>query len=113
MGNDEKAKKMIEVFKTKTVDSAIKGFTIEQNDEITNKVRAYLDSLPKEELVSIQLFLKTLLNYCYEGRLFKEELNEDDKEKITKLEDKEKFLLKESIIYFYGRLLIGNDMDIL
>ena len=83
------------------------------NDEITNKVRAYLDSLPKEELVSIQLFLKTLLNYCYEGRLFKEELNEDDKERIAKLEDKEKFLLKESIIYFYGRLLIDNDMDIL
>ena len=45
MGNDEKAKKMIDVFKEKTVDSAIKGFTIEQNDEITNKVRAYLDSI--------------------------------------------------------------------
>lgn len=113
MGNDEKVKKMIDVFKMKTVDSAIKGFTIEQNDEITNKVRAYLDSLPKEELVNIQLFLKTLLNYCYEGRLLEEELNEDDKKRITELEDKEKFLLKESIIYFYGRLLIDSDMDIL
>ena len=61
----DKIEKMINAFKTKTVDSAIIGFTIENNDNITNKVRKYLDSLPEEELISIQNYLKNLLNYCY------------------------------------------------
>ena len=111
--DNEKINKMISAFKNMNVKSAIDGFTIEQNDDITNKVREYLDSLSEDELVRIQNFLKTLLNYCYDGKLFDEELNEEDMEKIRELDDKKKFLLKESIIYFYGRLLISSDISIL
>ena len=113
MRENEKIEKMIDVFKKRTVDSAIEGLTIEHNNDITDKVREYLDALPMEDLVSVQLFLKTLLNYCYGGRLFVEESNEEDSDKIAILGDKEKFLLKESIIYFYGRLQIDYDIDIL
>ena len=87
MDNNEKIKKMIDAFNNKIVESAIEGFTIEQNDEITNKVREYLDSLSEEELVRIQNFLKTLLNYCYDGKLFDEKTNEEDMKKIHDLED--------------------------
>ena len=38
--------KMINVFKNKSVEEAINGFYVEQNDEITNGVRNYLDKLP-------------------------------------------------------------------
>ena len=113
MNENEKIKKIIDGFKSKSVDGAIEGFIIEHNDEITNRVREYLDSLSEEELISIQSFLKTLLNYCYNGKLFVEELDEDNKKKVDELDDKEKFLLKESIIYFYGRLLIPSDISIL
>ncbi len=110
---NENIDKMINAFKNKTIDSAIEGFIIEQNDEITNKVREYLDSLSNEELLSIEEYLKTLLNYCYNGKLFEEELNEEDLNKINKLNEKDLFLLKESIIYFYGRLRIDSDISIL
>ena len=109
----DKIEKMINAFKTKTVDSAIIGFTIEHNDNITNKVRKYLDSLSKEELISIQNYLKNLLNYCYNGTLFPAEIDQEDQNKINNLSKNEKFLLKESIIYFYGRLLISSDISIL
>ena len=110
---NEDINKMINTFKNRTIDSAIEGFTIEQNDEITNSVREYLDSLSDEELISIEEYLKTLLNYCYKGKLFDQELNDEDITKINKLNDKELFLLKESIIYFYGRLKIDSDISIL
>lgn len=110
---NEDINKMINAFKNKTIDSAIEGFIIEQNDEITNKVREYLDSLSDEELLSIEEYLKTLLNYCYKGKLFEEELNEEDLNKIEELNDNDLFLLKESIIYFYGRLRIDSDVSIL
>lgn len=109
----DKIEKMINAFKTKTVDSAIIGFTIENNDNITNEVRKYLDSLPEEELISIQNYLKNLLNYCYNGTLFPAEINQEDQNKINNLSKNEKFLLKESVIYFYGRLLISSDISIL
>lgn len=110
---NEEINKMINAFNNKTIDSAIEGFIIEQNDEITNKVREYLDSLSDEELLSIEEYLKTLLNYCYKGKLFEEELNEEDLNKIEELNDNDLFLLKESIIYFYGRLRIDSDVSIL
>lgn len=110
---NEDINKMINAFKNKTIDSAIEGLIIEQNDEITNKVREYLDSLSDEELLSIEKYLKTLLNYCYKGKLFEEELNEEDLNKIEKLSENDLFLLKESIIYFYGRLRINSDISIL
>ena len=113
MNNEEKSKKIIDAFNTKTIDSAIEGFTIEHNDEITNAVREYLDSLSKEELLSIQRFLEELLNYCYGGKLFVLELNSDKTNKLSNLSEKELFLLKESAIYFYGRLLVPINISIL
>ena len=105
--------KMINVFKNKTVEEAIKGFYVEQNDEITNGVRNYLDKLPEEEVLNIQDFLKSLLNYCYDGKLDNKELDSSDYNKIKSLSDKELFLFKENIIYFYGRLLVKPDISIL
>ena len=52
---------MIEAFKLKTVESAIEGLIVEQNDEITNEVRKYLDGLTKEELIEVKGFLNTLM----------------------------------------------------
>ena len=57
MNEQEKINKMINAFKTKTIDSALESFSTEQNDEITNKVREYLDSLSEEELLNIKLLL--------------------------------------------------------
>ncbi len=113
MNEQEKINKMINAFKTKTIDSALESFSTEQNDEITNKVREYLDSLSEEELLNIKHYLESLLNYCYEGKLLDEEVNEEDKNKIEKLNENELFLLKESIIYFYGRLKLPIDISIL
>ena len=113
MNEQEKINKMINAFKTKTIDSALESFSTEQNDEITNKVREYLDSLSEEELLNIKHYLESLLNYCYEGKLLGEEVNEEDKNKIEKLNENELFLLKESIIYFYGRLKLPIDISIL
>ena len=113
MTNIEKSKKMIQAFQDKTIDSAINGFVIEQNDEITNTVREYLDLLSKEELLSTQKFLEMLLNYCYKGKLFDSKLDEDNIKKLASLSDDEMFLLKESAIYFYGRLLVPINISIL
>ena len=103
---------MIKAFSERTIDSAIKGFVVEHNDEITNKVRAYLDKMSEEELIEVKDFLNKLLNYCYDGNLYDSEFDEEYS-KIKELSDKDKFLLKETIIYFVGRLPISCDLDIL
>ena len=103
---------MIKAFSDLTVDSAIDGFIIEQNDEITNGVRAYLDKLSEEELIKVKEFLNKLLNYCYDGKLFNSELGEDYN-KIKNLSDEDKFLFKETVVYFMGRLKVGCDLDLL
>ncbi len=105
-------KEMINAFTLRTVDSAIEGFMVEHNDEITNGVKDYLNKLSEEELLEVKKFLNKLLNYCYDGKLYDEELNEEY-EKVKNLDDKDKFLLKETVIYFIGRLPISCDMDLL
>lgn len=102
----EEAQKIINAFSEKTIDSAVKGFIVEQNDEITNKAREYLDALSENELIGIQEYLKTLLNYCYEGKILDEAIDENDARKIANLTEKERFLLKESIIYFYRKIKV-------
>ena len=104
--------KMIEAFKVRTIESAIEGFVIEQNDEITNGVRAYLDNLSEEEIGKVMGFLYKLLNYCYDGKIIDCEL-ENDYNKIKELNEKDKFLLKERVIYFMGRLSIPCDIEVL
>lgn len=77
---------MINAFSIRTVDSAIKGFLVEHNDEITNEVREYLDKMSKEELVEVKIFLNKLLNYCYDGKLDDSELD-DEYNKVKELKD--------------------------
>ncbi len=92
--------------------SAIKSFVIEQNDEITNGVRAKLDKMPNSKIIEIKEFLNHLLNLCYNGNLFEEKLN-DDNNLISKLNEKELFLFKETVIYFLGRLSVDPDIDVI
>jgi len=109
---EENIRKMIEAFQDKTIDSAIEGFVVEQNDELTNEVRKYLDSLPTEEVLEVQNFLNRLFNYCYGGQLFDIDLDQDY-EKIKALTEEQRFLLKETLIYFSGRLSVKPDIALL
>ena len=105
--------KMIKAFSTRKLQNAVDGFVIELNDDNTNKVRNYLDKLPKEELIKVQKFLNTLLNICYSGLLFKEENTAEEIHLFNSLNKKQKYLFKQTIIYFLGRLPIDIDLNIL
>lgn len=109
----DKIEKMINAFKTRTIKSAIEGLVVEHNDIITNAVKAYLDNLSQDEIANIKIYLETLLDYCYNGEILHTKLKKGDLKLIEKLNSQEKFLLKESIIYFYGRLTIPPDIDII
>ena len=50
----DKIEKMINVFKTQTIKSAIEGLVVEHNDIITNAVKAYLDNLSQDEIANIK-----------------------------------------------------------
>ena len=110
---EKEIKKMITALTERTTEKAIEGFTIECNNEITNQVRDYLDTLTEKELIEIQEYLNNLLNLCYDGKLLNIPLQEEELKMIQDLSEKDKFLLKETIIYFSGRLSIKTNLDIL
>ena len=109
----EKIDKVILGFKEQTVKSAVDGFVVEANNELTDAVREYLDTLGAEDIKLIQKFLNKLLNLCYDGKLFDMDIDPDELEMINSLTSEEKFLFKETIIYFSGRLSISADIDVL
>ena len=110
---EKEIKKMITALTERTTEKAIEGFTIECNNEITNQVREYLDTLTEKELIEIQEYLNNLLNLCYDGKLLNIPIKEEELKMIQDLSEKDKFLLKETIIYFSGRLPIKTNLDIL
>ena len=110
---EKEIKKMITALTERTTEKAIEGFTIECNNEITNQVRDYLDTLTEKELIEIQEYLNNLLNLCYDGKLLNIPIKEEELKMIQDLSEKDKFLLKETIIYFSGRLPIKTNLDIL
>ena len=110
---EKEIKKMITAFTERTTEKAIEGFIIECNNEITNQVRNYLDTLTEKELIEIQEYLNNLLNLCYDGKLLNIPIKEEELKMIQDLSEKDKFLLKETIIYFSGRLPIKTNLDIL
>lgn len=94
------------------INEAIKNFAIEHNDELTNEVREKLDMLPINEVEKIKDFLNDLLNLCYDGKIYGYK-NEEYYSLLVRLNDKEIHLIKETIIYFLGRLVIKPDIEIL
>ena len=54
--------KILLVFSERTIQSAVQGFTVSLNDNITNKVREKLESLTEQELIEIKGLLNKLLN---------------------------------------------------
>lgn len=104
------AQKIIETFKNRDINQALETFIVEQNDELTNEVRAYLDSLDENSIKEVQNFLYKLLNLCYQGNITGEDKIND---LLDKLSTEQIFLLKETVIYFLGRLSILPDIEIL
>ncbi len=117
MGNSnnyyDKYEKMINAFQEKTVKSAIEGFLVDLNDDLTNNVRDYLDLQNNEELVKIQKFLNKLLNLLYNCELYEMQVEQEEINLINNLSEKDKFEFKETVIYFSGRLPIKVDLELL
>jgi hypothetical protein len=104
---------MIKAFSTRKLQDAISGFVIELNDGITNEVRKYLDKLAYDELIEVKKYLNKLLNICYNGILYNDEITIEEVHIFNLLNEKQKFLFKQTIIYFLGRLPIEIDLKIL
>ncbi len=105
-------KELINTFANCDIENAAKYFILPHNDSITNEVRAYLDNLDMDKITQIKDFLSHILNVCYDYKLFDESADEKDKV-IKNLNEEDTFLLKETAIYFIGRLKILPDMNIL
>lgn len=105
--------KMIKAFSIRKLHDAIDGFVIELNDGITNEVRKNLDRLSYDELVEVKKYLNKLLNICYNGTLFNDEVMIEEIHIFNILNEKQKYLFKQTIIYFLGRLPIDIDLNIL
>lgn len=104
---------MIKAFSTKKLHDAIDGFVIELNDDNTNEVRKYLDKLPYAELIEVKKYLNKLLNICYNGTLFNDDITIEEIHIFNILNEKQKYLFKQTIIYFLGRLPIEIDLNVL
>ena len=104
---------IIKAFSTRKLQDAINGFVIELNDGITNEVRKYLDKLSYDELIEVKKFLNKLLNIWYNGILFNDEITIEEIHIFNILNEKQKYLFKQTIIYFLGRLPIDIDLNIL
>ena len=104
---------MIKAFSTKKLHDAIEGFVIELNDDNTNEVRKYLDKLPYAELIEVKKYLNKLLNICYNGTLFNDEVMIEEIHIFNILNEKQKYLFKQTVIYFLGRLPIEIDLNVL
>ena len=105
--------KILLVFSERTVQSAVQGFTVSLNDNITNKVREKLESLTEQELIEIKEFLNKLLNLLYDGQLYEMNINTNEMSLINNLTEEEKFKIKTIALYFIGRLPVKADLDIL
>ena len=82
----------------------IYGLAIESNNDNTNKIRERIGELPLGEIIKIHQYLKEIINYCYDGTLFDMEIDSNKSNEIKKLSEKQLFLLKESLIYYIGRI---------
>ena len=105
--------KILLVFSERTIQSAVQGFTVSLNDNITNKVREKLESLTEQEQVEIKEFLNKLLNLLYDGQLYEMNINTNEMSLINNLTEEEKFKIKTIALYFIGRLPVKADLDIL
>lgn len=105
--------KILLVFSERTVQSAVQGFTVSLNDNITNKVREKLESLTEQELIEIKEFLNKLLNLLYKGQLYEMNIDTNEMSIINNLTEEEKFKIKTIALYFIGRLPVKADLDIL
>lgn len=112
MNQKEIIENLIEAFKACDIALATQNFINPNNDEITNGVRAYLDTLLEEDTKKVLAFLNHLLNVCYDYSLYEEGPQEND-HLITELDDKKKFYFKENVIYYIGRLKVLPDIEIL
>lgn len=101
------------VFSERTIQSAVQGFIVSLNDDITNKVREKLESLPEQELIEIKEFLNKLLNLFYNGQLYEMNIDTNEMSIINNLTEEEKFKIKTIALYFIGRLPVKADLDIL
>lgn len=106
------AKNIVEACIACDIKLATENFIVEQNDNITNDVREKIDLLPKEKQEDIQRFFYHLLNVSYGFKLYPEEPQDQDCY-VVGLKEKEMFLLRETVIYFLGRLSILPDINIL
>ena len=105
--------KILLVFSERTIQSAVQGFTVSLNDNITNKVREKLESLTEQELIEIKGLLNRLLNLLYDGQLYEMNINTNEMSLINNLTEEEKFKIKTIALYFIGRLPVKADLDIL
>lgn len=103
---------MMEAFTKKDVSLAVKYFIVESSDELTNEVRSRLDALSDDEILGIQNYLYNLLNLCYGGKLF-EGADATEHQLVQALDEQQLFLLKETVIYFLGRIKFAPSIEIL
>lgn len=109
----EQLENLIEALKNKDFKNTVYGLCIESNNDKTDRIKEQLGKLPKEDITSIQKFLEEVLNYCYNGNLFNMNINNEYSSIIKDLSEKDLFLLKESIIYYIGRISNNINLDLL
>ena len=104
---------LLNVFSIRNVQSAVQGFIVDLNNNLTDKVRENLALLSEQEFLEIKDFLNKLLNLLYKGQLYEMNIDSNESDIIEKLTEQEKFKLKETVIYFMGRIPVKVDLDIL
>ena len=104
---------LLNVFSIRNVQSAVQGFIVDLNNNLTDKVRENLALLSEKEFLEIKDFLNKLLNLLYKGQLYEMNIDSNESDIIEKLTEQEKFKLKETVIYFMGRIPVKVDLDIL
>ena len=104
---------LLNVFSIRNVQSAVQGFIVDLNNNLTDKVRDNLALFSEQEFLEIKDFLNKLLNLLYKGQLYEMNIDSNESDIIEKLTEQEKFKLKETVIYFMGRIPVKVDLDIL
>lgn len=99
---------IINTLKNKDIESVEKYMIFPNNNNITDRVRYSFKSMSKAEIKEIQKFLYRILDSCYEGKILNENYT-----KLENIDEDERFLLKENVIYYLGRLPIVPDIDVL
>ncbi len=109
----EQLENLIKALKNKDFKNTVYGLSVEANNDNTDRIKEQLSKLPNEEIILIQNFLEEVLNYCYNGDLFNMNINNEYSSIIKELSEKDLFLLKESIIYYIGRISSNINLDLL